>query len=87
VRRLVKLGENEVKLSPREYDILRTLVRHAGRVLTHQALLREVWGGIADVQNLRVHVRQLRQKIEPDPEQPRYILTETGVGYRLRAPE
>jgi two-component system KDP operon response regulator KdpE len=87
VRRLVKLGENEVKLSPREYDILRTLVRHAGRVLTHQALLRKVWGGIADVQNLRVHVRQLRQKIEPDPEQPRYILTETGVGYRLRAPE
>jgi two-component system, OmpR family, KDP operon response regulator KdpE len=87
VRRVVKLGDNEVKLSPREYEILRTLVRHAGRVLTHQALMREVWGGIADVQNLRVHVRQLRQKIEPDPEQPRYILTETGVGYRLRAPE
>jgi two-component system KDP operon response regulator KdpE len=87
VRRMVKLGDNEVKLSPREYEILRTLVRHAGRVLTHQALMREVWGGSADVQNLRVHVRQLRQKIEPDPEQPRYILTETGVGYRLRAPE
>ena len=87
VRRVVKLGDDEVKLSPREYEILRTLVRHAGRVLTHQALMREVWGGIADVQNLRVHVRQLRQKIEPDPEQPRYILTETGVGYRLRAPE
>src|SRR5262245_64438589 len=87
VRRVVRLGESEVKLSPREYEILRTLVRHAGRVLTHRALMREVWGGIADVQNLRVHVRQLRQKIEPDPEQPRYILTETGVGYRLRAPE
>jgi two-component system, OmpR family, KDP operon response regulator KdpE len=87
VRRVVKLGDDEVKLSPREYEILRTLVRHAGRVLTHQALMREVWGGITDVQNLRVHVRQLRQKIEPDPEQPRYILTETGVGYRLRAPE
>jgi len=87
VRRVVKLGDNEIKLSPREYEILRTLVRHAGRVLTHQALMREVWGGVADVQNLRVHVRQLRQKIEPDPEQPRYILTETGVGYRLRAPE
>jgi two-component system KDP operon response regulator KdpE len=87
VRRLVKHGDDEVKLSPREYEILRTLVRHAGRVLTHQALMREVWGGVADVQNLRVHVRQLRQKIEPDPEQPRYILTETGVGYRLRAPE
>ena len=51
VRRVVKLGDNEVKLSPREYEILRTLVRHAGRVLTHQALMREVWGGIADVQN------------------------------------
>ena len=87
VRRVVRSGEREIKLSPREYDILRTLVRHAGRVLTHQALLREVWGGIADVQNLRVHVRQLRRKIEPDPELPRYILTETGVGYRLRAPE
>jgi two-component system, OmpR family, KDP operon response regulator KdpE len=87
VRRVVELGDDEIKLSPREYDILRTLVRHAGRVLTHQALMRKVWGGIADVQNLRVHVRQLRQKIEPDPEQPRYILTETGVGYRLRAPE
>ena len=82
VRRVVRSGEKEIKLSPREYDILRTLVRHAGRVLTHQALLREVWGGIADVQNLRVHVRQLRRKIEPDPELPRYILTETGVGYR-----
>jgi len=87
VGRVVKLGDNEVKLSPREYEILRTLVKHAGRVLTHQALMREVWGGSADVQNLRVHVRQLRHKIEPDPEQPRYILTETGVGYRLRAPE
>src|SRR5262249_9185507 len=87
VRRGVKLRESEGKLSPREYEILRTLLRHARRVLTHQALLREGWGGIADVQNLRVHVRQLRQKIEPDPEQPRYILTETGVGYRLRAPE
>jgi len=87
VRRIVKLGDNEIKLSPREYEILRTLVKHAGRVLTHQLLMREVWGGSADVQNLRVHVRQLRQKIEPDPEQPRYILTETGVGYRLRAPE
>jgi two-component system, OmpR family, KDP operon response regulator KdpE len=87
VRRVVKLGDSEVKLSPREYEILRMLVRHAGRVLTHQALLREIWGGIADVQNLRVQVRQLRRKIEPNPEQPRYILTETGVGYRLRAPD
>ena len=63
------------------------LVQHAGKVLTHQHLIRQVWGGIADAQNLRVHVRQLRQKIEADPEQPAHILTETGVGYRLRAPD
>jgi two-component system KDP operon response regulator KdpE len=87
VGRVVKVGEKEVKLSPREYDILRVLVKHAGRVLTHQLLLGEVWGADADVQNLRVHIRQLRHKIEPDPEQPRYILTETGVGYRLSSPE
>jgi len=76
-----------VKLSPREYEILRVLVQHAGKVLTHNFIIRQVWGGVADVQNLRVHVRQLRQKIEPDPEQPSYILTETGVGYRFSAPE
>jgi two-component system KDP operon response regulator KdpE len=87
VGRVVKLGEKEVKLSPREYEILRVMVKHAGRVLTHQLLLGEVWGADADVQNLRVHIRQLRHKIEPDPEQPRYILTETGVGYRLSSPE
>jgi two-component system KDP operon response regulator KdpE len=87
VRRIVKVRGEEVKLSPREYEILRVLVQHAGKVLTHQFLIREVWGGIADVQNLRVYVRQIRQKIEADPEQPNYILTETGVGYRLRVPE
>ncbi len=87
VRRIVRLGEDEVKLTPREYDILRILVQHAGKVLTHAFIIRQVWGGAADVQNLRVHVRQLRQKIEADPEQPRHLLTETGVGYRLRAPE
>jgi two-component system KDP operon response regulator KdpE len=87
VRRIVKVKDEEVKLSPREYEILRVLVQHAGKVLTHQHLIREVWGGYADPQNLRVYVRQIRQKIEPDPEQPHYILTETGVGYRLRAPE
>jgi two-component system KDP operon response regulator KdpE len=87
VRRIVRVRNEEVKLSPREYEILRVLVQHAGRVLTHQFMIRQVWGGIADIQNLRVYVRQLRQKIEPDPERPTYILTETGVGYRLRAPE
>ena len=86
VRRLVKVGEREVKLSPKEYEMLRHLVQHAGKVLTHAHLLREVWGGSTDTQYLRVYVRQLRQKIEPDPERPHYILTETGVGYRLRAP-
>ena len=87
VRRIVKVAGEDVKLSPREYDILRTLVQHAGKVLTHRFMIREVWGGVADVQNLRVYVRQLRQKIERNPDQPAYILTETGVGYRLRAPE
>ena len=83
VRRTVKMRDNEVKLSPREYEVLRALIKHAGRVLTHDALLSEVWGGSVDVQNLRVQIRQLRQKIEPDPDQPHYILTETGVGYRF----
>jgi two-component system KDP operon response regulator KdpE len=87
VRRIVKVRGEEVKLSPREYEILRVLVQHAGKVLTHQFIIREVWGSMTDLQNLRVHIRQVRQKIEPDPEQPQYLLTETGVGYRLRAPE
>lgn len=84
VRRIVQVGGAEVKLSPKEYDILRALVQHAGKVLTHRHLLKEVWGGNEDVQYLRVYIRQLRQKIEPIPEQPRYITTEPGVGYRLR---
>lgn len=87
VRRIVRVRDVDVKLTPREYDILRLLVQHAGKVLTHAFLIRQVWGGAADVQNLRVHVRQLRQKIERDPEQPRYVLTETGVGYRLSVPD
>ncbi|RUM97641.1 response regulator [Pseudaminobacter arsenicus] len=85
VRRIVRVRDVEVKLSPKEYDILRVLVAHAGKVLTHRMLLNEVWGGETDVQYLRIYIRQLRQKIEADPEQPRHILTETGVGYRLRA--
>jgi two-component system KDP operon response regulator KdpE len=87
VRRIVKAGEREVKLSPKEYDLLRVLVQHAGKVLTHKFLLGELWDDLTDAQYLRVYVRQLRQKIEADPEQPHYVLTETGVGYRLRAPD
>jgi two-component system, OmpR family, KDP operon response regulator KdpE len=87
VRRIVKVGETEVKLSPKEYDLLRVLVQHAGKVLTHKFLLGELWDDLTDAQYLRVYVRQLRQKIEADPERPQYILTETGIGYRLRAPD
>ncbi len=87
VRRIVKVGDKEIKLSPKEYDLLRVLVQHAGKVLTHKFLLGELWDNLTDAQYLRVYVRQLRQKIEADPERPQYILTETGVGYRLRAPD
>lgn len=87
VRRIVRLGGTQVKLSPKEYDILRLLVQHAGKVLTHRFLLQQVWGDAYDVQYLRVYVRQLRQKLADDPERPRYIRTETGVGYRLAAPD
>ncbi|MBB3456234.1 two-component system KDP operon response regulator KdpE [Rhizobium sp. BK313] len=87
VKRIVKVDGKEVKLSPKEYDILRVLAQHAGKVLTHQFLLKQVWGPAADVQYLRVYVRQLRQKVEQIPDQPQYITTETGVGYRLREPD
>jgi two-component system KDP operon response regulator KdpE len=85
LHRRVTVARREVKLSPKEYEILQQLVLHAGKVLTHRHLLREVWGGeeSGDVQYLRVFIRQLRQKLEPSPAQPRYILTEPGVGYRL----
>jgi two-component system, OmpR family, KDP operon response regulator KdpE len=84
VRRIVKRGDAEVKLSPKEYELLRLLVQHAGKVLTHKFLVSELWSASTDAQYLRVYVRQLRSKIEPDPERPSYILTETGVGYRLK---
>jgi len=87
VRRIVKVGEKDIKLSPKEYDLLRLLVQHAGKVLTHKFLLRELWDDLTDAQYLRVYVRQLRQKIEADPERPQFIQTETGIGYRLRSPE
>jgi two-component system, OmpR family, KDP operon response regulator KdpE len=87
VRRIVKVRDHEVKLSPKEYELLRVLVQHAGKVLTHRFLLGELWDELTDAQYLRVYVRQLRQKIEADPERPHYLLTETGIGYRLRAPD
>jgi two-component system KDP operon response regulator KdpE len=87
VRRIVKIRDTEVKLSPKEYDLLRVLVQHAGKVLTNRFLLGELWNDLTDPQYLRVYVRQLRQKIETNPERPHYIQTETGIGYRLRAPD
>jgi two-component system, OmpR family, KDP operon response regulator KdpE len=87
VRRIVTVRRNEVKLSPREFDVLRLMAAHAGKVLTHRFMLEEIWGADADVQYLRVYIRALRQKIEADPERPTHILTETGVGYRLREPD
>ena len=87
VRRIVKVGDRDIKLSPKEYDLLRVLVQHAGKVLTHKFLLHELWDDLTDAQYLRVYVRQLRQKIEGDAEWPQYVLTETGIGYRLRAPD
>ncbi|HEX4259972.1 MAG TPA: response regulator [Acetobacteraceae bacterium] len=87
VRRVVTARGAEVKLTPREYELLRLLVAHAGKVLTHRMILREVWGADTDVQYLRIYIRALRQKLEAEPERPVHILTETGVGYRLRAPD
>jgi two-component system KDP operon response regulator KdpE len=88
VRRHVSRGGREIKLSPKEFDLLRHLVLHAGKVLTHRHLLREVWGPAQaeEVQYLRVFIRGLRHKLEPDPARPVHILTETGVGYRLQLP-
>jgi two-component system KDP operon response regulator KdpE len=85
VHRRIMLAEIEIKLSPKEYDLLALLAQHSGRVLTHRQILREVWGPAQenDIQYLRVFIRALRQKIEPAPAQPRYVLTESGVGYRL----
>ena len=85
VRRQVTHLGTPVHLSPKEYELLAYLVRHAGKVITHRQILREVWGESSgeQVQYLRVYVRQLRSKLEPDPGQPRFILTEPGVGYRM----
>ena len=85
-RRRVRRDEADLTLTPTEYDLLRLFVRHAGRVLTHRQILREVWGpGYLEQSHLvRVTVSNLRRKIEPEPAWPTYLLTEPGVGYRLR---
>ena len=83
--RLVTMNGTEVQLTPTEYDILRALVIHAGKVLTNRQLLKQVWGeGYDDLHILRVNVSNLRHKLEPDPSRPTYIHTEPGVGYRLK---
>lgn len=82
-RRIVRDG-HEVKLSPKEYAIFHLLALNAGKVLTHRAIMHEIWGAEGDVQYLRIYIRQLRQKLERDPDRPALILTETGVGYRLQ---
>jgi two-component system KDP operon response regulator KdpE len=84
--RRVFLAGAEVHLTPTEYKLLTTLVRHAGKVLTHRQLLKDVWGAHAAEQtaNLRVYMTQLRHKLERAPAKPRYLLTEAGVGYRLK---
>jgi two-component system KDP operon response regulator KdpE len=86
-RRLVSVAGEPIVLTPTEYDLLRVLVQHAGRVLTHRQLLRQVWGTGYDREThlLQVNVSNLRRKIEPDPSRPTYLITEVGVGYRLRA--
>lgn len=86
-RRWVSLAGNVIVLTPTEYDLLRVLVQHAGKVLTHRQLLRQVWGAGYELEThlLQVNISNLRRKIEPDPSRPSYIVTEVGVGYRLRA--
>jgi two-component system KDP operon response regulator KdpE len=88
-RRLVSVGGQQIDLTPNEYDILCTLVKHAGRVLTHRQLLRTVWGASYESEThiLRVNVSNLRRKLERDSAKPQHIITEPGVGYRLRIKE
>jgi two-component system KDP operon response regulator KdpE len=79
------VDEHEIKLTPTEYEIVKLLAQHAGRVLTHKQLLKAVWGNLyeGDTHYIRVYIGQLRRKIEKDPAQPKYIITESGIGYRL----
>ena len=85
-RRIVTMNENQILLTPTEYEILRLLLQNAGKVLTHRQLLRQVWGTAyeSELHILRVNISNLRRKIEPDPSRPHYLITESGVGYRLR---
>jgi two-component system KDP operon response regulator KdpE len=84
-RRVVTMDEREILLTPTEYDLLKVFVTHAGKVITHHQLLRQVWGeGYNDMHILRVNISNLRGKLEPDPSRPTYIRTEPGVGYRLK---
>ncbi|MGA2158718.1 MAG: response regulator [Dehalococcoidia bacterium] len=87
-KRLVTVAGRDVQLTPTEYDLLKVLITHAGKVLTHNHLLREVWGTgyEQEFHILHVNVSNLRHKIEPDPSRPRFIITEPGVGYRLKTP-
>jgi two-component system KDP operon response regulator KdpE len=88
IRRTVQVGEKKVQLTPTEYELLKLLVRNPDRVLTHRQLIREIWGGGCyedEMHLLRVNVSNLRHKLEADATRPRYIITEPGVGYRLRA--
>jgi two-component system KDP operon response regulator KdpE len=89
VRRQVLVSGQEVHLTPIEYKLLATLVKHAGRVITHRQLLREVWGPNSSdqTQYLRVYMGQLRHKLEQNPSRPQFLTTEPGVGYRLRVQE
>jgi two-component system KDP operon response regulator KdpE len=85
-QREVRLNDQILSLTPTEYDLLRTLAKHAGKVLTHDQLLRSVWGTAyeSETHMLQVNISNLRRKIEPDPSRPIYIVTEPGVGYRLK---
>ena len=87
VRRTVRVGGSQVVFVAKEYELLRLLVKHAGKVLERAFILREIWGPNTKPNLLRIYIGQLRQKIEPDPEHPRYIMTIVGVGYRLRSPD
>jgi two-component system KDP operon response regulator KdpE len=86
-RRIVKVAGNELQLTPNEYELLKVLVEHAGKVMTHKHLLLAVWGPeyLGEFHMLRVNISNLRRKIEPDPSRPQIIITESGVGYRLKA--
>ncbi len=90
-KRRVMIGSNEIDLSPIEYDLLKLFLLNAGKVLTHQQILREIWDKTEDFEGilhlLRVTISNLRNKIEPNPDRPTYVLTEPGVGYRLRSEE